>query len=66
MVICNTTQSLKTIMLVFTNYCPNEHYLGFIQKDIEDFYPEINNFFKREETIQSSLEFGFTRTQSIL
>ena len=39
---------LKTITLVFTNYCPNEHYLQFIQRDIEDFYPKINNFFKQD------------------
>ncbi|MDB2550598.1 HEPN domain-containing protein [Rickettsiales bacterium] len=38
--------SLKTITLVFSNYCPNEHYLQWIQNDIEDYYPEIMNFFK--------------------
>jgi predicted nucleotidyltransferase/HEPN domain-containing protein len=40
--------ALKTLILTFENYCPNEHYLGFIQNDIEDFYPQIKDFFKKD------------------
>jgi predicted nucleotidyltransferase/HEPN domain-containing protein len=40
--------ALKTILLVFNNYLPNEHYLKFLQNDVEEFYPQINKFFKQD------------------
>ena len=40
--------ALKTILLVFENSCPHEHYLQYLQDDIEDFYPQIKDFFKQE------------------
>ncbi|MDA7705617.1 HEPN domain-containing protein, partial [Rickettsiales bacterium] len=41
--------ALKTISLVFTNYCPNEHYLQWIQDNIENYYPQINDFFRTDK-----------------
>lgn len=38
----------KTILLVFTLYNPNEHFLAILGKECEEYFPELRNLFIRE------------------
>lgn len=37
----------KTILLVFTLYNPNEHFLAILSKECEQYFPELKNLFPR-------------------
>lgn len=38
----------KTILLVFTLYNPNEHFLAILGKECEEYFPELRNLFIRK------------------
>ena len=38
----------KTILLVFTLYNPNEHFLSILGKECEEYFPELRQLFTRE------------------
>ncbi len=38
----------KTILLVFTLYNPNEHFLAILGKECEEYFPELRHLFIRE------------------
>ena len=38
----------KTILLVFTLYNPNEHFLAILGKECEEYFPELRNLFFRK------------------
>lgn len=38
----------KTILLVFTLYNPNEHFLAILSKECEEYFPELRHLFIRE------------------
>ena len=38
----------KTILLVFTLYNPNEHFLAILGKECEEYFPELRNLFSRK------------------
>ncbi len=38
----------KTILLVFTLYNPNEHFLAILGKECEEYFPELRSLFIRE------------------
>jgi predicted nucleotidyltransferase/HEPN domain-containing protein len=40
-----TESAYKTIHLVFTNYCPNEHMLEYLGNKAAEFHPEIEKLF---------------------
>lgn len=40
--------SYKTILLVFTLYNPNEHFLAILGKECEEYFPELRNLFIKE------------------
>lgn len=44
----------KTILLVFTLYNPNEHFLAILSKECEEYFPELRNLFIRETEEQKS------------
>ena len=42
----------KTILLVFTNYNPNEHFLEFLGKEVKEFSPQLKNLFLQNTETQ--------------
>ncbi len=40
--------SYKAILLVFTNYNPNEHYLGILGRTTAKYHPELTNLFPKK------------------
>ena len=46
----------KTILLVFSGYCPNEHLLKFLIEETKEFYPYIKNFFP-QNTVEEKERF---------
>lgn len=40
--------SYKTTLLVFTNYNPNEHYLGILGRTTAKYHPELTNLFPKK------------------
>ncbi len=42
-----TESCYKTILLVFTLYNPNEHFLEILSKECEEYFPELRNLFPK-------------------
>jgi predicted nucleotidyltransferase/HEPN domain-containing protein len=40
--------SYKTLLLVFTLYNPNEHFLAILGKECEEYFPDLRNLFPKE------------------
>ena len=43
----STESAYKTILLVFTNYNPNEHFLKFLGEEVETFNSSLKNIFSQ-------------------
>ena len=50
-----TEASYKTILLVFSGYCPHEHYLHLLENMASDYIPNLREIFPRETQKQQDL-----------
>jgi HEPN domain-containing protein len=44
----STEHAYKTLLLVFTLYNPNEHFLAILGKECEQYFPDLRNLFPKE------------------